>query len=125
MEDSTTIQSNEISKSQDFFVNITARNAFKLVSDAIRKMVHGKCGKEIKNPAGKQVVYEDGSSYFLGVDADGTFKLTYSDENSSKVSELQYNLFRNGSQLVKRVCEGKVGHVRFSLDGSKQHEKLA
>lgn len=119
-----TIESSKIHKNSDIFTNITARNAFKVVSDVIRHMVHGKQGQELKNPAGKQVVYEDGSSYFLGIDAEGTFTLSYINETSKTISELYYHLYRNGSQLVKHVFCGKAGSVRFALDGSKQYEKF-
>lgn len=124
MEDSTIIPSNEANKAHDLFANLTARNAFKLVSDAVRLFVQGKQGQEIKCPTGKQVVYDDGSSYFLGVDDDGTFRLSYSGENPATTSELQYHLYRNGSQLVRVVSDGKIGHVRFSINGSKQYENF-
>lgn len=124
MEDSTTVPFNEVNTAHDLFENLTARSAFKSISDAIRLLVQGKQGQEIKCPTGKQVVYEDGSSYFLGVDADGTFTLSYSSENLATTSELQYYLYRNGSQLVKIVSDGKTGHVRFALNGSKQYVKF-
>lgn len=124
MEDSTDVKSEEINKLLELLKDINARNAFRLVSDAIRKLVHGKHGHEIEAPGGKQVVYEDGSSYFLGVDSDGTFTLRYSCEKSETISQLRYYLYRNGSQIVEKVSHGKTGQVSFSLDGSKQNEKL-
>lgn len=123
MEDSASTKAEEVNKLQEIFTNITARNAFKLVSDTIRKMVHGKRGQEVEASGGKQVIYEDGSSYFLGVDADGTFTLRYSCEKSETISKLHYYLYRNGSQLVEKVSKGEIRHVRFALDGSKQIEK--
>lgn len=124
MEDSTDIKSEEVNKLQELLNDINARNAFKLVSDAIRKLVHGKHGHEIEAQGGKQVVYEDGSSYFLGVDSDGTFTLRYNCEKSETISQLRYYLYRNGSQLVEKVSNGKKGQVVFLHDGEKQNEKL-
>lgn len=109
----------------DIFKHINATSAFKFISSCIRRLTQGKKGHEIKNPAGKHVVFDDGSWYFLGVDNDGTFTLSYFHEDADEYSELQYSLYRNGSQLVKQVLKGKKSHVRFSVDGSKHYEKSA